>query len=55
MSHFSVFRAKALRSPAHPAPPLTGPRRHVKPASLCSTLSLGDIFTPFGCLLMLIH
>ena len=29
--------------------------RHTKHASLCSTLSLGDIFTPFGCLLMLIH
>ena len=28
MSHFSVFRAKALQSPAHPAPPLTGPAAH---------------------------
>ena len=33
----------------------TEPRWHAKPASLCSTLSLGDIFTPFGCLLMLIY
>ena len=56
MSHFSVFRAKALQSPAHPAPLLTGPRRYTEPASLCSTLSLGDIsLTPFGCLLMLIY
>ena len=37
MSHFSVFRAKALQSPAHPAPPLTGSRRHTKHASLCSS------------------
>ena len=56
MSHFSVFRAKALQSPAQPRPAPhrapavhetcllmlnTEPRWYAKPASLCSTLSPG--------------
>ena len=53
MSHFSVFRAKALQSPAHPAPLLTGPGgtrnlfSNAQPSR--ETFSL----TSFACLLML--
>ena len=46
MSHFSVFRAKALQSPAHPAPLLTGPRRHAEPVFQRST-EPGNLFTHF--------
>ena len=56
MSHFSVFRAKALQSPAHPAPLLTGPRRYTKPVFQRST-EPGNLFslTSFACLLMPIY
>ena len=55
MSHFSVFRAKALQSPAHPAPLLTGPRRHTEPVFQRSTEPGTFLLTSSACLLMLIH